>query len=77
MPIIGLANRKEAITLYLSYSLNDDEDLKRLGKYRIGKSCLYLRKLDDVDIGVLKRLITHGIEDTMKLPFIRDNERED
>ncbi len=37
--------------------------LSRLGKHKIGKSCLYINKLDDIDIGVLKELIAAGIED--------------
>jgi len=31
--------------------------LKKLGKYKAGKGCLYINKLDDIDLGVLERLI--------------------
>jgi len=34
-----------------------DELLSKLGKYKNGKSCLYIKKLDDIDRGVLKKLI--------------------
>ena len=35
--------------------------LERLGKYKLGKSCLYLNKLDDIDRGVLREMIDESI----------------
>lgn len=74
MPLFGFANRKNAITLYLSYDLEQYEIIKNLGKYKIGKSCLYIKKLSDIDLDVLKKLIQLGIKETLELDFITDNE---
>ncbi|PAX07590.1 DUF1801 domain-containing protein [Sphingomonas lenta] len=55
---IGFAPRKSELVLYL---LDDfarrDEMLARLGKHRTGKSCLYVKRLADVDAGVLEQLV--------------------
>ena len=37
--------------------------LKRLGKYRIGKSCLYIKRLGDIDVAVLEELIERSVHD--------------
>lgn len=63
---IGLSPRKNALTLYLmgSYDFADYQDLlARLGKYKTGKSCLYIKRLDDVDIKALKQLIKRSYQD--------------
>jgi len=39
-----------------------DEILKRLGKYKTGKSCLYIHKLENIEIQVLEELITASVE---------------
>lgn len=55
---IGLSPRKTSLTLYLSYGYeNNKEIMDRLGKYKTGKACLYLKKLEDIDLDVLKELI--------------------
>jgi hypothetical protein len=58
----GFSPRKAAMTLYLMGNYCDrqaeaDELFARLGKHTTGKSCLYIRKLDDVDLAVLERLV--------------------
>src|SRR5688500_15381862 len=58
--IMGFAPRKQYLTLYvLPYELDEGtaDLLGKLGKHKTGKSCLYIKKLDDVDLGVLKELI--------------------
>ena len=62
MPQFGIANRKQAITLYMSYHIEQYEALNRLGKYRTGKGCLYIKKLEDVDLNVLYELIVKAIK---------------
>jgi hypothetical protein len=58
---IGFSPRKQALTLYLSCDLSQHEaTLQKLGKYKTGKGCLYIRKLTDVDMNVLKVLIEEG-----------------
>lgn len=57
--ITGFSPRKQNLTLYMMTGFDDYESLlKKLGKHKTGKSCLYIHKLDDVDINVLKELIT-------------------
>lgn len=58
----GFSPRKAALTLYLMGNYCDrqaevDDLLTRLGKHTTGKSCLYIRKLADVDLEVLERLV--------------------
>ena len=74
MPIIGLASRKNAITLYLSYDIEKYEELKNLGKYTHGKGCLYIKKLTDVNLNILENLISHAAHDILNLSFMKDNE---
>ena len=76
MPLFSFANRKQAITLYMSYEINQFEELNELGKFKTGKGCLYIKKLSDVKLDVLKRLIKSAIKETLRLPFITDNETE-
>ena len=74
MPIIGLASRKNAITLYLSCDIEKYEELKKLGKYTHGKGCLYIKKLSDVDLNIIEDLIAHATHDVLRLSFIKNNE---
>ena len=54
---IGFSPRKAALTLYGVKNVNDDEMLKKLGRYTEGTGCLYIKKLSDVDTAVLKKMI--------------------
>ena len=57
--IIGFSPRKQNITLYVMVGLKALEPLlEKLGKHKTGKGCLYIKKLDDVDRGILKELIS-------------------
>ena len=59
MPIIGFSPRKQNLTLYLlMYRFDDQADLlKKLGKHSLGKGCLYIKRLSDVNLPTLKKLI--------------------
>ena len=58
---VGLAAGKAALTLYgLTYYGSNEELLERLGPHTTGKGCLYLKRLADVDQGVLRELIARG-----------------
>jgi hypothetical protein len=60
--IVGFSPRKSALTLYIMPGFDRYEELMaRLGKHTTGKSCLYLKKLADVDIDVLRELITESV----------------
>lgn len=61
-PIIGFSPRKQDLTLYLLCDLPAEAALlKRLGPHKHGKSCLYLKRLADVDMAVLKQLIAMAV----------------
>jgi hypothetical protein len=61
--LTGFSPRKQSLTLYLiTYLEKNKEILKKLGKYKTGKGCLYINKLEDVDLKVLKELITTSIK---------------
>lgn len=70
MPILGLSSRKAAITLYLSYDIEKYDELKSLGKVTYGKACLYIKRLSDVDLNVLRTLMRKSYEDATKYPFV-------
>ena len=56
--LVGFSPRKNALTLYLTCDLSHESlRFEGLGKYKMGKGCLYIKKLDDVDMKVLERLI--------------------
>lgn len=61
-PIVGFSPRKQALVLYVMPGFADYEDLLgRLGKHSTGKSCLYLKRLADVDPEVLETLIRASV----------------
>ena len=58
MPLVGFSPRKQAITLYIMDGFDrHDELLSRLGKHATGKACLYIKKLEDVDMVVLREIV--------------------
>ena len=60
---VGFSPRKQNITVYLMGGLQDqDELLGKLGKYTTGKGCLYIKKLEDVDTKVLKKLVSDSVK---------------
>jgi hypothetical protein len=62
-PLVGFSPRKAAISLYVYSGCSGQEDLlKDLGKFKMGKSCIYIKKLSDIDQEVLKKLIASTIE---------------
>ncbi len=55
---VGFAPRKTKLTVYLTFDISQQEALlKSLGKCKWGKGCLYINKLTDIDMGVLRQLI--------------------
>ena len=55
---VGFAPRKTKLTVYLTFDINQEEKLlKDLGKCKWGKGCLYINKLAEVNLEVLKKLI--------------------
>ncbi len=59
----GFSPRKTSLSLYMMGGFEGFEDLLgQLGKYKTGKSCLYINKLEDVDLNILKKMIKHSYE---------------
>ena len=65
--ITGFSPRKQSLTLYVLGSFNPHTDLlKKLGKHKTGGGCLYINKLKDVDVKVLKELIKESVKAAKK-----------
>ncbi|XLS30501.1 DUF1801 domain-containing protein [Flavobacteriaceae bacterium M23B6Z8] len=65
--VTGFSPRKQNISLYIMSGFDAYEALlKDLGKYKTGKSCLYIKKLDDINLDVLEKLILQSIEQLKK-----------
>ncbi len=61
-PLAAFASRKNDLTLYIMPGIEAFPDLaSTLGKYKHGKSCVYLKRLSDVDQGVLRELVTRSV----------------
>lgn len=61
--IIGFAPRKAALSLYLTIDMKSKSDLLAdLGKHKTGGGCLYINRLQDVDLKVLERLIGEAVK---------------
>lgn len=63
MFLVGFSPRKAAISLYLMCNLEEQtETLAKLGKHKIGKACLYVKRLSDIDLKVLEKLIKQTVK---------------
>jgi hypothetical protein len=61
--LVGFSPRKQNLTLYIMSGFDDYEDLRaQLGKHTVGKSCLYVKKLADVDEPTLRELIRQSVD---------------
>jgi hypothetical protein len=62
-PLVGFSPRKAAISLYVyTGSAGQNELLEQLGKYKMGKACIYVKKLSDINQDVLKKLMKSTID---------------
>jgi len=60
--LTGFSPRKTAMSLYIMPGYGQfDAIMARLGKHKTGRACLYISKLDDVDLAVLEELITKSV----------------
>ncbi len=60
--VVGFAPRKQNLVIYIMPGFSNYGDLlARLGKFRTGKSCLYVNRLDDVDEAVLEELLRDSV----------------
>lgn len=61
--LTGFSPRKQNLSLYIMAGFDEyDELLNKLGKYKTGKSCLYINKLEDVNADVLRELVKRSAE---------------
>lgn len=61
--VVGFSPRKQNLTLYLSCDLDELQDLLNdLGRYTRGVGCLYVKRLEDIDKKVLKKIIKQGYD---------------
>jgi hypothetical protein len=61
--LVGFAPRKRNLTLYIMSGFDEyDALLGQLGKHSTGKSCLYINKLEDVDLDVLRDLVDKSVQ---------------
>lgn len=61
--LTGFSPRKQNLTLYIMSGFKRyNELMKKLGKHKTGSSCLYVNRLEDLDMKVLKELITESVK---------------
>jgi hypothetical protein len=61
--LTGFSPRKQNLTLYIMSGFDQyDALLARLGKHTTGKSCLYIKRLEDIDLHALEELVRHSVE---------------
>lgn len=61
-PMLGFSPRKAQFSLYVySKTEKSDELLKEFGKFKMGKACIYIKKLEDIDISILEQLCAETI----------------
>lgn len=68
MPEIAFSPRAKELVLYILGFPEQDELLARLGKHKIGKSCLYIKRLADVDEAVLAEMMAASLRNTRTNP---------
>jgi len=60
--LTGFSPRKQSLTLYIMSGFSEyDQLLGQLGKYKTGKSCLYINKLEDIDMVILRDLVEQSV----------------
>lgn len=60
--VMGFSPRKQNFAFYISGAVEKQQALlKKLGKHKTGKGCLYINKLEEVDMSVLKEIINKGL----------------
>jgi hypothetical protein len=72
-PITGFSPRKQSLTIYLMDGFGHRAELmEKLGKHTTGQSCLYVKRLSDIDLKVLTRIVTDSFKAT-KARFAQKN----
>jgi hypothetical protein len=65
-PVVGFSSRKAEISVYLAsgYQAKSKELLPLLGKHKTGKACLYIKRLSDVQLPILERMVAQSVAET-------------
>jgi|SRR5215468_463456 len=65
--LTGFSPRKQNLTLYITSGFDKYDDLmQKLGKHTVAKSCLYIKRLSDIDLSTLKKLIRNSVKEAKK-----------
>jgi hypothetical protein len=66
-PLVSFSPRKQNLTLYIMSGFEHyDELMAKLGKYKMGKACIYVNHLSDLDMATLRELVQRSVEYTIK-----------
>jgi hypothetical protein len=65
-PVVAFSPRKADLTLYVSARRAPKPLLKKLGKHKVSGSCLHIKRLSDVDLAVLTKVISASVRRTKK-----------
>jgi hypothetical protein len=61
--VIGFSPRKANLTLYVHAAMKEKPDLiKKLGKHKAGTGCLYINKLEDIDLKILEKIVKAAVD---------------
>ncbi len=68
-PLTGFSPRKQYLAVYIMSGVNNYKDLlDKLGKYKISSgSCIYVNKIEDINLDILEKLISASVADTKKM----------
>lgn len=66
-PLAGFSPRKGNLTVYMGEFPNREALLKKLGKCKASKACIYVKKLEDIDMDVLEKIVKGSMDHTRKL----------
>ncbi len=62
-PLIGFSPRKTEFVLYLPSEFDKREELlKKFGKHKTGKACIYFKKIADIDVEVMKKMVAQALK---------------
>lgn len=66
--VTGFSPRKQNLTIYIMPGFSEYQDIMdKLGKYKLGRSCLYVKKLEDIDQNLLRELIARSVQDMERI----------
>ena len=62
-PLVGFSPRKNEFALYLSSAFDKREELlQQFGKHKSGKACIYIKKIEDIKVDILKKMISASVK---------------